>query len=46
VFIQNLLDYIVKVKGKFVHISAMKASGRVEVKLHSLLTSTLGGDGW
>jgi hypothetical protein len=30
-FVQNLLDYIVKVKGKVVHISAMEASGGVEV---------------
>ena len=30
-FVQNLLDYIVKVKGKVVHISAMKAPGGVEV---------------
>jgi hypothetical protein len=45
-FVQNLLDYLVKVKGKVFHINAMKASGGVEVYLHSLLTSTLGGDGW
>jgi hypothetical protein len=30
-FVQNLLNYIVQVKGKVFHISAMKAFGRVEV---------------
>jgi hypothetical protein len=34
-FIKNLLDYIVMVRGKVVHISAMKASGGVEIYLHS-----------
>jgi hypothetical protein len=30
-FVQNLLDYILMVRGKVVHLSAVKASGGVEV---------------